>query len=268
MTGDSISLAEVTQDPLYFRRVLEIVRRMHSERSASRAVDLLQEIAGSLGAEAAIFLSFIPEDKTRGSYRILLACDVEFVNAYDAQLPREDDPLLLYARSGVAPVRGSELLPSPAASPTLIQLAARFGFQSNVIVPARSQDGLARIGVLCLGSSREGYFEAEEGYLALRLLALSIAMQFHEWWVARLGDQLTAVAGIDEQDRALLALEAQGLTSKQIARRLSLSVHCVDSRIRRIRRRLRSPNRQAAVRLAQEYGVVDPSPLQRKQLLP
>lgn len=262
------SLAQLTQDPDYFRRVLETVRRMRDERSASRAVDFLQEIAGDLGAEAAIFLSFIPEDRTRGSYRLLLACDSAFVNAYDAQLPREDDPLLVYARTDVAPIRGNELPHPPSSQPTLVELATRFGFQSSVVVPARSHDGLARTGVLCLGSSRESYFGAEDGYLALRLLAPSIAMEFHQWWVSRVGDQLTAGAGIDEQDRALLALEAQGLTSKQIARRLSVSVHCVDSRIRRIRRRLRSPSRQAAVRLAQEYGVVAPSPTHTRPLLP
>jgi DNA-binding CsgD family transcriptional regulator len=257
-------LDQITSDAFYFSRVLEVVHEFRACGDISQAIDLLQHITTRMGAEVSIFVSFIPEDRTRGSHRVLLACNPELINEYDALARHDDDPWLSYARSHHAPVRGSELEVANESQRALINLSERFGFRSSVIVPVPSPGGLTRTGVLCFGSSTKGYFEAE-GYLAFRLLAQSVAMEFHEWWIARLRDELMVDAGIDEEDRQLLSLEAQGLTSKQIARRLFVSIACVDSRIRRIRARLQAPTRQAAVRVALEYGLIDPSATKRGQ---
>jgi DNA-binding CsgD family transcriptional regulator len=158
------------------------------------------------------------------------------------------------SRAGSARQRARDLERHPAlAGPS----RERFGFRSSVVVPAPARSGLTRAGVLCFGSSIPGYFEGE-GYGAFKLLAHSVAIEFHEWWLARIRDELIARAQIDDRDRRLLALQAEGRTTKQIARALSVSTACVDSHFRRIRTRLDAPTRQAAARLALEYGLIEP----------
>jgi len=256
------SLRQVTRSPQYFTNVIQIVEEIGTARDASRAVELLQQATQRMGAEVSIFVSFVPEDRSRVSYRLLVACDPRFVVEYAAQARYRDDPWLEHARHHALAVRGSELKTSSEAQRSLVRLAERFGFRSSVVVPAPSRTGLTRAGVLCFGSSVPDYFEGE-GYGAFKLLAHSVALEFHEWWLARIRDELIAQAQIDEEDRRLLALQAEGRTSKQIARDLSVSIACVDSHIRRIRRRLDVPTRHAAARLALEYGLIDPLKSQR-----
>jgi DNA-binding CsgD family transcriptional regulator len=256
------SLAQRTRDPQYFDRVLHVMHRVRDATNSAHALDLLHEITARIGAEVSLFVSFIPEDRRRVSYRLLLDCDTQFLNEYDT-LSHDDNPWLGYARSHLAPLRGNELLNTNAAERAHIELAERFGFRSSVIAPAPASAGLRRTGVLCFGSSVPGYFESD-GYLAFRLLAQGVAMEFHEWWVARLGDGLSLDAALDDQDREILALEAEGMTSKQIARRLSVSIACADSRVRRVREKLRVRSRHAALRIALEYGLIPPATPPRK----
>ena len=251
------SLAQLTRDPSYFDRVLEIMHRVRDATNSVQALVLLHEITTRIGAEVSLFVSFIPEDRRRVSYRLLLDCDPNFINEYET-LSHDENPWLGYALSHPAPVRGSELRIANAEQQALVQLADRFGFSSSVIVPAPAAAGLRRTGVLCFGSSAPGYFETD-GYLAFRLLAQGVAMEFHEWWVARLRDSLSSNAALDDQDREILALEAEGMTSKQIARRLSVSIACADSRVRRVREKLHVRSRHAALRIALEYGLIPPA---------
>jgi len=214
---DGSSLLQVTQSPRYFTDVIQIVDEIGSARDASRAVELLQQATHCMGAEVAIFVSFIPEDRSRASYRLLVACDPRLIVEYEAQARYEDDPWLEHARRHALAIRGSELKTSSEAQRSLVRLAERFGFRSSVVVPAPSRTGLARAGVLCFGSSVPDYFEGA-GYEAFKLLAHSVALELHEWWLARIREELIAKAQIDEEDRRLLALQARGRTSKQIAR--------------------------------------------------
>ena len=251
------SLADVTSAPDYFGNVIRIVDEIGAAHATSRAVELLQQATRRMGAEVSIFVSFIPEDRSTTSYRLLVACDPQLVVEYDAQALYDDDPWLGYARHHALAIRGSELQTTSEAQRALVRLAERFGFRSSVVVPAPARTGLTRAGVLCFGSSVANYFEGE-GYGAFKLLAHSVAIEFHEWWLARLRDELIAHAHLDAEDRCVLALQAEGRTSKQIARQLSVSKACVDSHLRRIRTRLDAPTREAAARLALEYGLIDP----------
>lgn len=257
-------LRQVTDAPHYFRDVIRIVDEIGAASDVSRAVGLLQRATSRMGAEVSIFVSFIPEDRSRASYRLLVACDPQLLIEYVAQAGHEDDPWLEHARRHALAVRGSELRTTNEAQRALIRLAERFGFRSSVVVPAPARSGLSRAGVLCFGSSTAGYFEGE-GYGAFKLLAQSVALEFHEWWLARLRDDLAARAQIDDQDKRVLALQAEGRTTKQIARQLSVSIACVDSHFRRIRTRLDAPTRQAAARVALEYGLIEPPTPQRSE---
>jgi len=78
------SLRQVTRSPQYFSNVIQTVEEISTARDASRAVELLQQATQRMGAEVSIFVSFVPEDRSRVSYRLLVACDPRFVFEYAA----------------------------------------------------------------------------------------------------------------------------------------------------------------------------------------
>lgn len=226
---ESRTLLEVTCTVDYFARVSEVVRDFETAIDPIRAVELLEEATLRMGAEVAVFASFIRDDDQCESYRLLLACDPQWCVEYEQVARFTDDPWLNYARHHSEPVRGSEIEAETPTERSLIELAERFGFRSTVIVPAPSSGGLSRLGVLCLGSSTPGYFEGD-GYVAFKLVARSVAMELHEWWLARLKDDLILAAQLTDPDLALLAHERQGHGTKVIARLLGTSTGAIDSR--------------------------------------
>jgi DNA-binding CsgD family transcriptional regulator len=253
----SPALANRTKAADYLAGVNDVIQKLNGAREVAEAVELLREVTNRMGADVSVFGSFMPEDESGASYRFLLNCDPAWCSEYEAQASYSEDPWFDHALNHSEPIRGSELEPRSGAQRRVIEVAERFGFRSTVIVPAPSSGGLARMGVLCLGSPREGYFEGE-GFLALKMVARSVAMEFHEWWLTRIRDELIARSGFDDSDRRLLSLVATEHSSKEIGRALALSVPAVESRLRRIRARLEVGSRHAACLMAAEYGLIMP----------
>ena len=249
------SLLKATRHPDYVTRVGEAIRDMQSARDQTQAVELLHEATQRMGAEVSIFASFIRDDESCRSYRLLLDCDPAWFTEYERQGRYEDDPWLAYAQRYSVPVRSSQIPVASDAARAAVDLAARFGFRSAVIVPAPSSGGLTRTGVLCLGSSKPGYFD-DEGFVALRVVARGVAMELHEWWIGRIRDELIATAEITDDDLLLLSHERMGLGTKAIAKALNWSTSSVDSRFHRMNVRLGVSSRKAAARLAAEYGLI------------
>ena len=254
------SLAELTKAPNYLNGVSELMSRLAETHDTAQALELLQDVTARLGAEVSVFQSFVPEDRSTASCRFLLNCDPQWSSEYEELGGCAEDPWLDHALTHSEPVRGSELGARTDSQRRLLALAKSFGFSSSVIVPAPSSGRLGRVGVLCLGSSVPGFFEAE-GYVRFRLVARSVAMEINEWWIARMREELIAKAAIDEEDRRLLALAASGHSSKEIGRKLTLSRAAVDSRLRRIRSRLAVGSRRSVSVLAAEYGLIRPPSL-------
>lgn len=250
------SLHQVTHAVDYFDRVNEVVQRIETAHDRLHAVELLQEATLRMGAEVSIFASFVrDENDACASYRLLLACDPRWCIEYEEAACYANDPWLHHALHHTEPIRGGEIPLVTEAQRSVVQLAERFGFRSTVIVPTPSSGRLSRLGVLCLGSSIPDYFNAE-GYLALKVVARSVAMEIHEWWLARLKDELVATSGITAEDLVLLAHERQGRGTKEIARQLATSPCSINSRFQRINAKLDVPNRRAAARLAAEYRLI------------
>lgn len=249
------SLLQATRHPDYVTRVGEAIRDMQSARDQTQAVELLHEATQRMGAEVSILASLIRDDESCRSYRLLLNCDPAWFTEYERQGRYEEDPWLAYAQRYSVPVRSSQIPVASDAARAAVDLAARFGFRSAVIVPAPSSGGLTRTGVLCLGSSKPGYFD-DEGFVALRVVARGVAMELHEWWIGRIRDELIATAEISADDLLLLAHERMGLGTKAIAKALNWSTSSVDSRFHRMNVRLGVSSRKAAARLAAEYGLI------------
>ncbi|HUP08857.1 MAG TPA: autoinducer binding domain-containing protein, partial [Caldimonas sp.] len=189
------SLEELTAASGYLAGVSAVVRSIGKARDVTRAVELLKDVTARMGAEVSLFASFMPDDASGIPYRLLLNCDPQWCTEYEELTAHAEDPWLAYALTHSEPIRGSELDAHTEEQRGIVQLAHRFGFRSSIIVPTPSSGGLARMGVLFLGSSVPDYFEGD-GYLVFKLVARSVAMEFHEWWLARIREELIANAAI------------------------------------------------------------------------
>lgn len=68
--------------------------------------------------------------------------------------------------------------------------------------------------------------------------------------------EIVASATISHRERQVLLLVAEGMSDKEIARILSLSVHTVANHVRHILSKIGVPNRVMAVRIARQEGLV------------
>lgn len=249
------TLAELAAVPDYAGRVTEAIGRLAHAADEAQAVAVLKDAADAMGVDAAVFVSFVRDDASHESFRFLLACDPVWCFEYERHAWYATDPWLAYALKHTEPVRGQDIPTASEQQRAVLALAAQFGFRSALIVPAPSSGALTRLGVLCLGSASERFFD-DDGYLPLKMLARSLAMELHEWWITRIKRELIAQARLTDEDIALLAHERRGLCTKRIASTLDTSPNAVNSRFQRMNARLGVPNRRAAAQLAAEYGLI------------
>jgi DNA-binding NarL/FixJ family response regulator len=217
------------------------------------AVDLLREASHALGAESAVFVSFIRDDATLSSYRHLSACDPKWAVLYARDNWFIEDPWLRHALHSTEPVLAHQLPLHTERQKAMAASAAELGFRSALIMPAPSAAAQSRVGMLCLGSDREHQFSADG---LLRVLARSLAMELNQWWHRRIKGELIARARITDHDLTLLRLCRDGHSSKAIASQLGTQAKTIDCRIQRMNHRLGMADRQSAVRLAEIYGLI------------
>ena len=248
-------LAELAAAEDYAGRVTAATSALAGAQDEGGAVLGLKAAADAMGVDAAAFVSFVRDDASHESFRFLLACDPVWCIEYERQAWYATDPWLEYALGHTDPARGQDITVVTDQQRAVLEVASRFGFRSALIVPAPSSGALTRVGVLCLGSSTPAFFN-DDGYLPLKVLARSLAMELHEWWIARCKRELIAQARLSEEDIALLAHERRGMCTKTIASTLDTSANAVNSRFQRVNAKLGVPNRKAAAQLAAEYGVI------------
>lgn len=250
-----MSLAEIAAQPAYSESVLATIRIVAQAADEAQALGALATASDQMGTDAAAFVSFVKDDPSHESFRFLLACDPVWCLEYERRAWYTEDPWLQYAMHHTEPARAQDIAPGSAQQRAVVDLAAQFGFRSALIVPAPSSGGLTRIGVLCLGSSAPGFFD-DAGYLSLKVLARSLAMELHEWWIARIKSELLESAQLTDEDLVLLTYERRGHSTKYIATKLHISANAINSRFQRMNARLGVPNRKSAAQLAAEYGVI------------
>lgn len=236
-------------------RLLDIVQQVETAVDTAAAVCLLKRGAAALGADAAVFTSFVRDDATLASYRYLLACDPVWALQYAQNGWCQDDPWLRYALYNSAPIRSEELPPLNERERWVVEGAAHFGFASTLIVPVPSPAAQSRVAVLCLGSMRQQHF-AGDTYAGLKVLARSLAMELGDWMHRQIRTELMAQARITEDDLMLLWHQQQGHNSKVIAALLKTEAKTIDCRFQRLSLKLGAANRRAALRVAEIYGLI------------
>jgi DNA-binding CsgD family transcriptional regulator len=255
LTGRRLSLSQFVSAHDYAARTTGIaVKIAHaSEQSAVHA--LFREGTDALGAECAVFVSFVRDSADVSACRFLLACEPDWCRRYLASGLIAHDLWLAYAAHHSEPIIASSLTATEPAQQQAIDLATRNGFASAVLVPAHSGAGHSRISLLCLGSSAPGFFE-DEGFGAFRIGARMLALELHDWWLARIRRELIVKAHITPSDLVLLRHQCQGHSSKRIAAELHVSKSSINSRFQRMNIKLGVANRRMAARLASECGLI------------
>ena len=252
---DGASLLDIVTANDYATRVNALVERICDASDQATALALLRLTVRTLGAEHAVFVSFVRNSIDVSACRFMLACDPAWCRQYLEDGHLTHDPWLAYAAHHAEPVVASTLPIGDSNTLRTVQLAQRNGFASAALVPAHSGAGHSRISLLCLGSSRSGFFEAE-GFGRFRLGARLLAAELHDWWLARIRRELVVKARISASDLDLLRHERQGHSSKRIAAELQVSTSSINSRFQRMNTKLGVPNRRMAAQLAVECGLL------------
>lgn len=227
-----------------------------SQASEQSAVQLLlRKGSDVLGAESAVFLSFVRDEAGYAACCFMLACDPAWCREYLRAGMVEHDPWLLYAARHSEPILATDLNVTEPDRQRAVDLASKCGFADAVLVPAHSGACHSRVGLLCLGSSTQGHFAAL-GFRRLKLGARALSCELHEWWLSHLRRELLLKARITADDLALLRHQCLGHSSKQIAIELNVSKGSINSRFQRMNAKLGVRNRRMALRLATECGVL------------
>ena len=149
--------------------------------------------------------------------------------------------------------------PSLAAIPRLRELHP----DTQIVVLTAQRDPSFAAEALRLGAA--GYLpkEAAEGQL---LEALRAAVGGGTYLEPQLGARLAATtssgpAELSARELEVLRLIARGLTNREIAERLFLSVRTIESHRARLQRKLELTRRSELVEYALERGLVEPSEL-------
>ncbi len=252
---DLFSLASLTRAPDYATRILNALTRLSDAADPGVVVDEFQTILQLIGADAGVFLSFIRDDATRSSYRWLLACDALWAVEYTRNGWHDHDPWLRHAMLGTEPIRSTELSVLPHEE-AFAAMSARLGFASAVIVPAPSNAGASRVGMLCLGSHNLGFFEDDSAFTVVRVLARALAMELHRWQQSFTRHEMLASTRISEAELDLLRHEEHGRTSKHISAVLHIEAKTIDCRFQKLCAKLNAPDRRTAARIARLYGLL------------
>jgi Autoinducer binding domain len=234
---------------------LYILPRIGDADSTEAAATLFREVVICLGADAGVFMSQLQDDATRASLRSLWACDPAWAAEYANRSFFTHDPWLQYATHASEPVLASSLSPCSTEQQVFQAIAALHGFASVVIAPAPSGVGVSRVGMLCLGSKRVGYFESSADP-TVRVLARALAMELHRWLQQSIRKELLLRSRISEAEIDLLRHEAAGRSSKVIGALLNVEPTTIDCRFQRLNAKLDAPDRRTAMRIARLYGIL------------
>ncbi len=249
------ALVQIVATTDYTERIAAVAERIAEARDQATVHALLTDGVHALGAEHAVFVSFIRNNADLSACRFMLVCEPGWCQRYLEAGCFAHDPWLAYAAHHSEPIPASAVPVLDAEGQRVIALAQRNGFASAALVPAHSGAGHSRISLLCLGSTQPGFFDGE-GFGRFRLGARLIAAEMHDWWLARIRRELIVKARITQADLELLRHEQQGHSSKRIAAELRVSKSSINSRFQRMNMKLGVPNRRLAARLAVECGLL------------
>lgn len=248
-------LSDVVNTQGFAARAIDVIQHVQNVVDDAEMVELLKEARDALGAEQAVFASFIRNDDSHESFDFINAAHPAWCLTYEQKGWYGKDPWLLYAMMGAEPVCDTAIPLRTKSQREARALAAQFGMVSAYIVPAPSAGGVSRLGVLILGSSVSGYFE-DSATARIRFMAQGLAMSLHAWWLKRVRARIITTYRLTSEDLQLIRLERDGKSTKEISVLLGITPASVDSRFQRLNAKFNQPNRRATAQIAAEYGLL------------
>lgn len=252
----STSIRALATHANYSTQALQAIVRISLADGPAQLLDKLMDATAAIGAAASVYTASIPEDGHEPSCLSLFACHPAFWQEEINRGSMLQHPWFRFASKRSTPGTDHQIPPQHEADVAAMDLARGYGFRSCLVVPTSSGHKLDRMEMLCLGSDKADDFEGAEARI-VRALAQSLAAELHDWLTNYLQCQLREDAQLHDKDIALLALEWQGLSTKEISQRTGLSGSSVDSRFQRINARLNCASRKASARRAAAYGLLE-----------
>jgi len=250
------SIRDRARAPNYAVQALEAVTLIQQATSPPHLLDSLVHATAAIGATGSIYTAAIPEDAQDLSCFSLFACHPAIAKAHGSKPLLLGHPWFRFAQTHTMPGTDHQIRQQHEADAAAIQLASRYGFKSCLVIPASIGSPSGRLEMLCIGSDQADDFEGPEAR-AVRALARALAAELHDWLTRHLTERLTSAAQLQAIDIDLLALEWQGLGTKEIALRTGMTPSSVDSRFQRLNARLKCANRKSAARRAAAYGLLE-----------
>lgn len=235
--------------------VLDWLSRIRDCSSPPDVHDVFVHAAIALGAEQAVFVSYLRDDESHESYHFLLAADARWCLEYKKMARFTSDPWLSYAANHAEPIAALAIPIHTSDQQAAVELARRYGMVSVCIAPAHALGSSSRVGMLALGAPLLGMFDGT-GFEQVRLLARSLSLELHDWWSRFLRAALIERLSISEIEIEMLRLEIAGLGTKTAAIRLGLSEATVNTRWQRLNAKLGVPQRRQAANTAARFGIV------------
>lgn len=240
--------------PTALQHPQDALNQIKTYESAGQLVSLVKQIIRPYGLESFVFVSMRRDDDTRESYRYLIGCDPVWCQQYRARNWYTNDPFMAHAVSDSTMVLGSAITTGSASQREMLEMAARYGFRSGMVVPAHGGAN-ARIGVLYLGSALPPA-QIESRLWANRFVMRQLAFELYEWWQAKLHAQSVLTQHLDGTDLKLLRDKREGYTTAQICARHGYSKAMVDTRLRRICEKLDVANMKQAISKAMHLDIL------------
>lgn len=250
------SLESIVGDSDFIRRLSAALNRVLQRAHAVEVTAIVEEVAGLLGCNGAVFASFTKGDEGFESYRYMVACVPSWCNLYVENRWFAIDPFLIYAQRNSEPAVGDEI-PLRTEGQRLFRLRAKeAGFNSIAIIPCHTAAGRSRMGVLYLTHEAIDYFN-REAMAAAKMCLRSIAAELLEWWSRKIREEILRDLPLRKEELDLLRLAHQGFGSKEIARLFGTKPSTIDQRFARLSLKLNVPSRAVAARWASENGLLD-----------
>lgn len=229
-----------------------------SRPTESTALESMSLALLSMGADQGVFVTYARDAIQREAFRFMLFCDQRLCVEVENVSTFAQHPWLTYALGHSAPICSSALTLTSDVQRRCLEVAKPYGFVSTLVVPAHAARPGGRVGVLCLGSKIEGYFESD-ATVAVRVAARALAGELNDWWCKREAQELCDSCDLSEVDLQLLDDTARGLGTKEICRARGLSKQSVDSRFQRLIARLGVTSRREAARLLYSHSLINTS---------
>ncbi|MCX2864911.1 hypothetical protein OOZ63_24065 [Paucibacter sp. PLA-PC-4] len=256
-TTSRMTLRERASTPDYPAQALQAILQIPTATDPSELLVRLVKATSAIGASASVYTATIPEGNHEpSSYLCLFACDWHYADAQEGLGQILSHPWFRFARTHTSPGTQRQVRVLAWEDEKAINLAHQYGFRSCFIVPTSAGPNPERIEMLCIGSEEADDFEGPDARI-VRTLARSLAAELHDWLTCYLQQRLLEAAKLKDEDVDLLAMQWQGLNTKQIAQQTGMSVGCVNSRFQRINTRLHCADRRESAARAAAYGLLE-----------